>query len=175
VPICGVGNDSRSSHCSAVNTFSNFAASAKYFTTDLDSPDPWQHNDSREGDQMPQQTDKQRSGNITIANLRSEQHYIHLAASGAPVLNVPVRFADEASRVFSTYRDRYQFGASAMKAGCGNIYDSRNCVVGRISYNGRIWDANGKSVECAESPPLPQSPAPTAGHSSRSHVGLRNG
>ncbi len=115
------------------------------------------------------------SCSIRIADLRSEQHYIHLAASGAPSFNVPVRFADEASEVFSAYRDRYEFGASAMKAGCGNIYDSRNCLVGRISYNGRIWDSNGKPVECAESRPLPQSSRLTAAHSSRSHIGLRNG
>jgi hypothetical protein len=93
------------------------------------------------------------SGNIRIADLKSEQHYIHLAASGAPTFNFPVQFADEASEVFSAYRDRYGFGASAMKAGCGNIYDCRNRVVGRISYNGRIWDANGKPVEYAESNP----------------------
>ena len=87
------------------------------------------------------------SGNIRIEDLKSEQHYIHLAASGAPTFNVPVQFADEASEVFSAYRDRYEFGASAMKEGCGNIYDCQNRLVGRISYNGRIWDANGKPVE----------------------------
>jgi hypothetical protein len=113
---------------------------------------------------MPQQTENQHSGNISIADLRSEQHYIHLAASGAPILNVPVRFADEASRVFCAYRDRYEFGASAMKAGCGNIYDYQNCLVGRISYNGRIWDSNGQSVECPEFMPLPQLPELAGGN-----------
>jgi hypothetical protein len=34
-----------------------------------------------------------------------------------------------------------------MKAGCGNIFNSRNHLVGRISYNGRIWDANGNLIE----------------------------
>jgi hypothetical protein len=100
------------------------------------------------------------SGSIRIADLRSEQHYIYLAASGAPTFNVPVRFADEASEIFSAYRDRYQFGASDMKTRCGNIYDSENCLVGRISYNGRIWDADGKPVECNEPTPCPKSPAP---------------
>jgi len=82
-----------------------------------------------------------------IPDLRPERHYIHLAASGAPTLNVLVRFADQASKVFSAYREKYQFGSSEMKAGCGDIYDSRNSVVGRISYNGRIWTANGVLVE----------------------------
>jgi hypothetical protein len=80
-------------------------------------------------------------------NLQCEAHYIHLAAVGAPPLDIPVRFADEASRIFSAYRDKYQFGASGMKTGCGNIYNSRNHLVGRISYNGRIWDANDNLIE----------------------------
>ena len=80
-------------------------------------------------------------------NLQSETHYIHLAAIGAPSLDILVQFADEASRIFSAYRDKYEFGASGMKARCGNIYNSRNHLVGRISYNGRIWDANGNLIE----------------------------
>ena len=82
-----------------------------------------------------------------VPNLQSEAHYNHLAAIGAPSLDIPVRFADEAARVFSAYRDKYEFGASAMKAGCGNIYNSRNHRVARISYNGRIWDANDNLIE----------------------------
>ena len=35
-------------------------------------------------------------------NLQSEAHYIHLAAIGAPSLDIPVQFADEAARVFSS-------------------------------------------------------------------------
>lgn len=80
-------------------------------------------------------------------NLQGKAHHIHLAAIGAPSLDIPVQFADEASRVFSAYRDKYEFGASGMKARCGNIYNSRNHLVGRISYNGRIWDANGNLIE----------------------------
>jgi len=80
-------------------------------------------------------------------NLQSEAHYIRLAAMGAPSLDIHVQFADEAARVFSAYRDKYEFGASEMKAECGNIYNSRNQRVGRISYNGRIWDANDNLTE----------------------------
>jgi hypothetical protein len=34
-----------------------------------------------------------------------------------------------------------------MLDGCGNIYNSDNLLVGRISNNGRIWDAMGNVVE----------------------------
>jgi hypothetical protein len=80
-------------------------------------------------------------------NLQDEAHHIHLAAMGAPSLDIPVQFADEASRIFSAYREKLKFGASGMKAKCGNIYNSRNHLVGRISYNGRIWDANDNLIE----------------------------
>jgi hypothetical protein len=73
--------------------------------------------------------------------------HIHLAASGAPTLEVDIEFADQASQVFSAYREKYGFGASGMKHGCGNIYDSGGKLVGSISYNGRIWDASGRLVE----------------------------
>ncbi|WP_263349982.1 hypothetical protein [Acidicapsa acidisoli] len=82
-----------------------------------------------------------------IKEVKGDHHHIHLAAIGAPTLNVPIRFADEASKVFSAYREKYEFGASEMKAGCGDIYDSQNIIVGKISYNGRIWTANGVPVE----------------------------
>jgi hypothetical protein len=82
-----------------------------------------------------------------VPDLQNKRHHIHLAALGAPMLNVPVQFADQASKVFSAYREKYEFGASEMEAECGNIYDAKNCLVGRISYNGRIWTANGCPVE----------------------------
>jgi hypothetical protein len=82
-----------------------------------------------------------------VPDLLGEVHHIHLAAIGAPTLNIAVQFADEASRVFSTYREKYEVAASDMKAGCGNIYNSRNLLVARISYNARIWDTKGCIVE----------------------------
>lgn len=88
----------------------------------------------------------------TVPGLRGEPHHIHLAASGAPTLDVRVQFAEEASKIFSAYREKYEFGASEMKARCGNIYDSQNRLVGRISYNGRIWDTDGDPVELATDP-----------------------
>ncbi|HWA95077.1 MAG TPA: hypothetical protein VG844_10800 [Terracidiphilus sp.] len=77
----------------------------------------------------------------------TKPHYIHLAAIGAPAVKVNIDFADQASKAFCAYRDKYGFGASAMLGGCGNIYNSDGVLVGRISYNGRIWDATGNVVE----------------------------
>jgi len=81
-----------------------------------------------------------------LPNLSCEPHYIHLAAYGAPSLDVPVRYADEASRVFAAYREKSDLGASDMNARCGIIYDAQNRIVARISYNGRIWDTEGNLV-----------------------------
>jgi hypothetical protein len=82
-----------------------------------------------------------------VSSLQFEFHHIYLATNEAPALSIPVQFADQASRVFCAYREKYQFGASEMEAGCGNIYNSLGELVGHISYNGRIWDANGNLVE----------------------------
>lgn len=84
---------------------------------------------------------------IALASVPSEPHRIYLAAAGAPTLSFPVQFAEEASRVFCAYRQKYQFGASEMEAGCGNIYDASGVFVGRISYNGRIWNDASNPVE----------------------------
>jgi hypothetical protein len=82
-----------------------------------------------------------------VSNLQVEFHHVYLATNGAPLLSIPVQFADQASKVFCAYRERYQFGASEMEAGCGNVYNSLGVLVGHISYNGRIWDASGNPVE----------------------------
>ena len=83
----------------------------------------------------------------SVLDPRGETYFMHLAALGAPTFDVAVEFADEASTLFSAYRDKYGFGASEMEVGCGDIYDSQKRRVGRISYNGRIWDANDSPIE----------------------------
>lgn len=80
-------------------------------------------------------------------NWSSDAHRIHLAAFGAPTLDIPIQFADIAAALFCAYREKYYFGASEMRPECGNIYDSQNHLVGKISYNGRIWDAQERPVE----------------------------
>ena len=83
----------------------------------------------------------------TLSELFCGPHRLHLAAAGAPSFDLPVRYADEASRCLSAYREKYDIGASDMSARCGNIYDAQNRLVARISYNGRIWDADGNPVD----------------------------
>jgi hypothetical protein len=79
--------------------------------------------------------------------LSSGSYFIHLGALGAPSMVLQISFADHASQLFAAYRDQYQFGASDMEDDCGFITNSENVVIGRISYNGRIWDAVGRFIE----------------------------
>lgn len=72
--------------------------------------------------------------------------YIKLAAKGCMAVNVPVASADEASRIWSDYRDANGLGASDMKSGCGNICEANGKVIAKVSYNGRVWDATGKTM-----------------------------
>jgi len=84
---------------------------------------------------------------LMLQSALCETYYVHFAASGAPSVDMPVQYADEAARAFSAYREKYALGASEMDILCGNIYDSQNRLVARISYNGRIWDPDGDPVE----------------------------
>jgi hypothetical protein len=85
--------------------------------------------------------------NISISTNSQELFYLHLEAVGAPTLDLPIRFADEASRLFVEYRERYGLGASGMKPRCGYIFTESHQFLGKISYNGRIWDADGNQHE----------------------------
>lgn len=49
--------------------------------------------------------------------------------------------------VWVTHRDREDLGASDCKRGCGDVKDERGNFVARVSYNGRVWDADGKEIE----------------------------
>jgi hypothetical protein len=74
-------------------------------------------------------------------------YYLRLAVVGQVAREHRVFSSDEAVAVWCDYRNTLGFGASEMKKGCGDVTDSKGCVVGRISYNGRVWDASGKSVD----------------------------
>ena len=84
---------------------------------------------------------------MSQSKLNHKRFYVHLEAEGAPTLNLSIQFADEASRVFVEYRERYGFGASGMKPRCGHIFTESQQFLGKISYNGRIWDADGNLWE----------------------------
>ena len=70
---------------------------------------------------------------------------IYLAAIGAPTEKVEVATLAEASAAFVRYRNEYMFGGSGMKARCGFVYEGKQRVA-RVSYNGRVWDANDTEV-----------------------------
>ena len=77
--------------------------------------------------------------------LQSKQtHFLKIAFRGFPTTVIPVAYADDASRIFCAFRDSNGLGASDMKRGCGDLLDSQNQVVGRISYNGKIWQGGAQ-------------------------------
>jgi len=65
---------------------------------------------------------------------------------------VPVKTLDEARKVWIAFRDTADgenggmFGASDMKRGCGE-YREGGVVVARVSYNGRMWAADGSEIK----------------------------
>jgi hypothetical protein len=69
----------------------------------------------------------------------SEIYAVRLAWRGLRTRLVLVNFADEASELFASVRNQNGFGASDMKAGCGDLLDGTGKLIGKISYNGRIW------------------------------------
>lgn len=76
----------------------------------------------------------------------NSKHFLRIAFRGLPVQLVPVDFADDASRIFCDVRDRNGFASSDMKPGCGDLLDASKKIVGRISYNGRIWPAETETA-----------------------------
>lgn len=66
-------------------------------------------------------------------------YVVRIAWRGLPTKTIPVQFADDASAVFCAIRDNNGFGASDMKRGCGDLLDAAGNIVGRVSYNGKIW------------------------------------
>jgi hypothetical protein len=82
--------------------------------------------------------------------------YIYLAASGCPTLKIPVESADMASAMFQQYRDRNGIGASDMKSDCGSIFADDGTLVAKVSYNGRVWNPQGKLLQ--EPPATPSPP-----------------
>jgi hypothetical protein len=75
-----------------------------------------------------------------------------IAFMGHVRMTVRVANLEQASQCFAAHRDGFGLGASAMRKGCGDVRQGQK-LVGRISYNGRIWDASGKPVDgltCSE-------------------------
>jgi hypothetical protein len=72
---------------------------------------------------------------------------IYLAASGCPTLKIPVQSADMASAMFQRYRDWNGIGASDMKLDCGSVFANDGTLVAKVSYNGRVWNPQGKLLQ----------------------------
>ena len=70
-----------------------------------------------------------------------------IAVYGYNNLRVPVKSLSDASLTWCTFRDGENessevLGCSAMRKGCGNIYDRNGKRVARVAYNGRVFDLN---------------------------------
>lgn len=55
----------------------------------------------------------------------------------------------EASDACRDFINGHNLGASECCAGFGTVYDAAQRKVAKISYNGRIWDLQGKEIACA--------------------------
>jgi hypothetical protein len=74
-------------------------------------------------------------------------YYLNLSAEGYPTHTIRVRTANEAAVLWEYYRDFHDIGASEMTSECGRVTDAQGKLHARISYNGRIWDANQNPVD----------------------------
>lgn len=72
---------------------------------------------------------------------------VYLAAKGCKTLRFSVSSLAQASKALTSYRDLFNLGASDLKRNCGNVYGADGkTVVAHISYNGRAWSADGKTL-----------------------------
>jgi len=69
--------------------------------------------------------------------------YLVLSALGMKTRRVAVNDAHQIERIWAAWRTDNDLGYHDLKADSGNLVDSTGKVVARISYNGRIWDADG--------------------------------
>ena len=69
--------------------------------------------------------------------------YLVLSGLGMKTRRVAVNDAHQIERIWAAWRTDNDLGYHDLKADSGNLVDSTGKVVARISYNGRIWDADG--------------------------------
>ncbi len=72
--------------------------------------------------------------------------FLVLCAIGCPSKKVEVSDAEQASAIWSQYRDTFGFGMSSLKRTSGNLVDANGKVIGRVSYNGNIFDQEGNMI-----------------------------
>ena len=59
--------------------------------------------------------------------------------------DVPVKDWSDASVIFRDWIEKNGYGASSLAKGAGDILDMGK-KVGHVSYNGRVWAANGQEI-----------------------------
>jgi hypothetical protein len=73
---------------------------------------------------------------------------IHIEGLKAQSITAPT--TQEAAKNFRDYFEMNDLGASSMEGDCGKLYrtvDGKQEHVGRISYNGRLWDLLGNEIQ----------------------------
>lgn len=60
-------------------------------------------------------------------------------------MTVPVENFKHAKAMFEAYRDGKDLASSEMKKSDGKVFEGK-IQVGRVSYNGRVWDMNDKEI-----------------------------
>lgn len=71
-----------------------------------------------------------------------------ILAFGLSRYKVHVDSFAHAREVFEEARDYGDYGSSDMGPGCGDLYQTDGGGrVGRVSYNGRVWDARGEEIQ----------------------------
>lgn len=58
---------------------------------------------------------------------------------------VAVESFAEASRVCREYTEKYELGGGNWSG--GKITDDKGTMIARVSYNGRVWDTDGKQIK----------------------------
>lgn len=64
---------------------------------------------------------------------------------------IEVRDYQEASIAYCQHRDAGAYASSQMGTGSGDIIKDGN-KIGRVSYNGRIWDLSEKEIKVIQNP-----------------------
>jgi hypothetical protein len=72
---------------------------------------------------------------------------IHVEGLKAQTITAPTM--QRAAKDFRDYFEMNDLGASSMEGDCGKLYrtvDGKREHIGRISYNGRLWDLLGNEI-----------------------------
>lgn len=99
-------------------------------------------------EEVPSKPQGESQPEVTTSLTKSgRKGYILLEAEGAPTIKKPVSDAEQASRALEQYRDQHGLGSSDFTENTGNLVEEgTGNIIGRVSYNGRVWDENNNPV-----------------------------